>query len=408
MKTERPLPRFDCAAAPCVSACPAGQDIPRYLDAVARGDFPLAWEIITATNPFPNVQGMACNQRCRERCTRINYDSPLLIRDIKRTVALRMADGPTPSPVPATGRRVAVIGAGPSGLSCARFLALGGVEVHLYEGKDVLGGMAADAIPTYRLSDESLRRDVEAVLALGVILHRHTAADAELFRRLLKENDAVYVAVGAQESLPLGIPGEGAAGVVDHLSFLSAVRRGLPTGLGPQVAVIGGGNAAMDCARAAKRLVGADGCVTLVYRRSRREIGEGRAPPGRRPGNTSPSTARRATDGPSQRHAPQPEPALKAAKRPRGLRTRIDTYAPFPARNRHSLQRTARGSPEAPKAEKRRKKNVRPVRKPSSAGPDELLLKCVTEGSISCRRGCRGNVRQAAPAPFQWLSLIHI
>lgn len=272
VKTERPLPRFDCAAAPCVSACPAGQDVPRYLDAVARGDFTLAWEIITATNPFPNVQGMACNQRCRDRCTRINYDSPLLIRDIKRTVALRMADGPTPSPAPATGRRVAVIGAGPSGLSCARFLALGGVEVHLYEGKDVLGGMAGDAIPTFRLSDESLRRDVEAVLALGVILHRHTEVDADLFRELLKENDAVYVAVGAQESLPLGIPGEGAAGVLDHLSFLSAVRRGLPTGLGSRVAVIGGGNAAMDCARTARRLVGADGCVTLVYRRSRREM----------------------------------------------------------------------------------------------------------------------------------------
>lgn len=276
VKTERPLPRFDCAAAPCVSACPAGQDVPRYLDAVARGDFALAWKIITATNPFPNVQGMACNQRCRERCTRINYDSPLLIRDIKRTVAqcvaLSMADGPAPVPAPATGRRAAVIGAGPAGLSCARFLALGGVEVHLYEGKDVLGGMAGDAIPTFRLPDESLRRDVDAILALGVILHRHTPVDADLFQHLLKENDAVYVAVGAQESLRLGIPGEEAEGVLDHLSFLSALRRGLPTGLGSRVAVIGGGNAAMDCARAAKRLAGPHGEVALVYRRSRREM----------------------------------------------------------------------------------------------------------------------------------------
>lgn len=158
VKTERPLPRFDCAAAPCMSGCPAEQDIPRYLDAVARGDFELAWRVITATNPFPNVQGMACNHQCQSRCTRINYDKPLMIREVKRFVAEKMAEAASGVPAAQTGKRAAVIGAGPAGLSCARFLAAQGVEVHLYEEKPVLGGMAGDAIPAFRLTGDSLRR----------------------------------------------------------------------------------------------------------------------------------------------------------------------------------------------------------------------------------------------------------
>ena len=258
VKTERPLPRFDCAAAPCMSGCPAEQDIPRYLDAVARGDFELAWRVITATNPFPNVQGMACNHQCQSRCTRINYE--------------KMAEAASGVPAAQTGKRAAVIGAGPAGLSCARFLAAQGVEVHLYEEKPVLGGMAGDAIPAFRLTGDSLRRDIDTILELGVRLHKDTPVDAALFDTLAEENDAVYIAVGAQESLPLGIPGEDAAGVLDQLSFLSAVRRCEPTGIGSHAVVIGAGNSAMDCARAARRLVGEDGSVTIAYRRTRKEM----------------------------------------------------------------------------------------------------------------------------------------
>ena len=270
VKTERPLPRFDCAAAPCMSGCPAEQDIPRYLDAVARGDFELARRVITATNPFPNVQGMACNHQCQSRCTRINYDKPLMIREVKRFVAEKMAEAASGVPAAQTGKRAAVIGAGPAGLSCARFLAAQGVEVHLYEEKPVLGGMAGDAIPAFRLTGDSLRRDIDAILKLGVRLHKDTPVDAALFDTLAEENDAVYIAVGAQESLPLGIPGEDAAGVLDQLSFLSAVRRCEPTGIGSHAVVIGAGNSAMDCARAARRLVGENGSVTIAYRRTRK------------------------------------------------------------------------------------------------------------------------------------------
>ena len=272
VKTERPLPRFDCAAAPCMSGCPAEQDIPRYLDAVARDDFELAWRVITATNPFPNVQGMACNHQCQSRCTRINYDKPLMIREVKRFVAEKMAEAASGVPAAQTGKRAAVIGAGPAGLSCARFLAAQGVEVHLYEEKPVLGGMAGDAIPAFRLTGDSLRRDIDAILKLGVRLHKDTPVDAALFDTLAEENDAVYIAVGAQESLPLGIPGEDAAGVLDQLSFLSAVRRCEPTGIGSHAVVIGAGNSAMDCARAARRLVGENGSVTIAYRRTRKEM----------------------------------------------------------------------------------------------------------------------------------------
>ena len=276
IKNTRPLPRFDCAAAPCMAACPAGQAVPRYLDAVARGDFRLAWEVINATNPFPNTQGMACNHRCQDHCTRINYDRPLLIRDIKRFVAERMAAEPVPPAAPTTrpggaGKRVAVIGAGPSGLTCARFLAGQGVEVQIYEAKKIIGGMAGDAIPAFRLPGKSLQRDIDAILVPGVQVHAGTPVDAPLFARIRQEHDAVYIATGAQESLPLGIENEGAAGVVDQLTFLSGVRRGVPMEIGPDVVVIGGGNSAMDCARTARRLV-REGQVTIAYRRTRKEL----------------------------------------------------------------------------------------------------------------------------------------
>ena len=195
-----------------------------------------------------------------------------MIREVKRFVAEKMAEAASSVPAAQTGKRAAVIGAGPAGLSCARFLAAQGVEVHLYEEKPVLGGMAGDAIPAFRLTGDSLRRDIDAILKLGVRLHKDTPVDAALFDTLAEENDAVYIAVGAQESLPLGIPGEDAAGVLDQLSFLSAVRRCEPTGIGSHAVVIGAGNSAMDCARAARRLVGENGSVTIAYRRTRKEM----------------------------------------------------------------------------------------------------------------------------------------
>ena len=173
---------------------------------------------------------------------------------------------------PANGIKVAIIGAGPSGLACAHFLALDGFEVHLYEKKSFAGGWASDAIPEFRLDEASIKKDIDAILSLGVNMHYGAVVDAEKFEALRKTHDYIYIAVGAQEGIELGVPGEQAEGVMDQLAFLSAVRRGERPDLGRRVAVIGGGNSAMDAARTAKRLVGADGEVSVLYRRTRREM----------------------------------------------------------------------------------------------------------------------------------------
>jgi putative selenate reductase len=231
-----------------------------------------ALDVILETNPFPNMQGMVCDHLCQYKCTRMNYDSPLLIREIKRFVA-QQPDRVLPRKAAApNGLKVAVIGAGPSGLACAYFLALDGFAVDIFETKDIPGGMAADGIPTFRLDDRSLKKDIEGIVALGVKIHYGSKINLKRFEALRNTYQYVFVAVGAQKGLNLGIPGEDAPGVYDQISFLSAVRRGHAPELGQNVVVIGGGNAAMDAARTANRLVGPDGRVSIVYRRTREEM----------------------------------------------------------------------------------------------------------------------------------------
>ena len=272
IKTPRELTAFDCVKAPCVSTCPASQDIPGYMYHTARGDYQKAMDVILETNPFPNMQGMVCDHLCQYKCTRMNYDSPLLIREIKRFVA-RQQDRVLPRKAATpNGLKVAIIGAGPSGLACAYFLAIDGFAVDIYETKDIPGGMAADGIPTFRLDDDSLKKDIEGIVALGVKIHYGSQINLNRFEALRNTYQYVFVAVGAQKGLNLGIPGEDAPGVYDQISFLSAVRRGQAPELGQHVVVIGGGNAAMDAARTANRLVGPDGRVSIVYRRTREEM----------------------------------------------------------------------------------------------------------------------------------------
>ncbi len=272
IKTSRQLNVFDCIQAPCMTTCPVSQDIPAYMYYTARGDYAGAHQVIMETNPFPNIQGMVCDHLCQNKCTRINYDNPLLIREIKRFIAQKH-DGPTGlQPGPANGVRVAIVGAGPSGLACSYFLALGGFEVHIFENKAFAGGWASDAIPAFRLDEASIKKDIDAILALGVNIHYQAKIDRKRFEQFRRDFDYVYIAVGAQEGTGLGVPGEEAQGVMDQLNFLSAVRQGERPDLGKKVAVIGGGNSAMDAARTAKRLVGAGGEVSVVYRRTRREM----------------------------------------------------------------------------------------------------------------------------------------
>ncbi len=271
LKTLRPLDTFDCAGAPCVETCGVRQDIPEYLFWTAQGEFDKAWDVIARTNPMPRSTGMVCDHLCQLKCTRSQMDDPLRIRDIKRFIA-EGHHGVLPKPAAPNGLKVAVIGAGPSGLSCAYFLALAGFTVELFEGKEEAGGMVSGAIPAFRLTSDAVREDVAGVEKVVHKMHTGVAVDRALFDRLRDEHDYVFVGVGAQASKKLKVPGEELERVWDQITFLTSVRRGLKMNPGRRVVVIGGGDSAMDAARTSRRLVGTKGEVTVAYRRTRKEM----------------------------------------------------------------------------------------------------------------------------------------
>ncbi len=257
---------FDCIAAPCVAACPTCQDVPEYVGWLAAGDPKTSLQAILARNPLPTVTGYVCPAFCERRCTRWNYEKPVAIRALKRFAAER--GRVELMPLPPTGRRVAVVGAGPAGLSCAFYLALAGVEVEVFEAGPGPGGMIALA-PEFRLPRAALRQDVARLERLGVkfFYNRPLASAAELLDRGF---DAVFLAPGFPGEAKLGIPGEEGPGVLGALALFRALAQGERPDLGEKVVVVGGGNTAMDAARAAWRLTGRP--VTVVYRRSRAEM----------------------------------------------------------------------------------------------------------------------------------------
>ncbi len=296
IKTSRELGLFDCIHAPCTDTCPTNQDIPEYMHYTAYGDIPAAFAAIFRTNPFPSVTGMVCDHLCQLKCTRINYDNALHIREIKRFVAERSlplappvksgVDAPppapplnlsidTPPPAPpliGEGRKAAIIGAGPAGLSCAWFLRNAGLEVDIFEQKNLPGGMVSAAIPSFRLTSKATETDMTRILASGVHLHDNQLIDNEKFEGLLRDYDALFLASGAQKSVKLKIDGAESKGVIDPLQFLFDAKLNPEIRLGSNVVIIGGGNTAMDAARTAYRVVGKEGSVTVVYRRTIREM----------------------------------------------------------------------------------------------------------------------------------------
>lgn len=265
-KVTSPLGLFDCIAAPCVEACPAHQDVPTYAYHLARGEDDRALETILSHNPLPTLTGYICTHSCQTRCTRNNYEAPVSIRALKRFAAEHGHAVLTPAPD--TGRRVAVVGSGPSGLAAAFFLALSGVQVTIFEAKERPGGMPALA-PAFRLPPEALWADLERIRGLGVQIEpaHPVASPTELLGRGF---DAVYVACGFLQEAELDIPGIEGGGVYPALEFLERTAQGERLELGQKVVVIGGGNTAIDAARAARRLSGRP--VTLLYRRTRAEM----------------------------------------------------------------------------------------------------------------------------------------
>ncbi|MFZ4704374.1 MAG: putative selenate reductase subunit YgfK [Bacteroidales bacterium] len=272
IKTNRPLGFFDCIHAPCTDTCPTHQGIPDYMYYTSQGEISSAFETIFDTNPFPSVTGMVCDHLCQGKCTRINYDEALHIREIKRFVAESMTSDPSGKPFELNGRKAAIIGAGPAGLSCAWFLKRAGFEVDVYEQKNIAGGMVSSAIPSFRLTNEAIERDIQRILSSGVNLVDNYKINKENFEAIRLAHDVVFLATGAQKSAELTIDGINSQNVLDPLQFLFDVRQNLPTGLGKHVVIIGGGNTAMDAARTAYRLVGKEGKVTIVYRRSIKEM----------------------------------------------------------------------------------------------------------------------------------------
>ena len=270
---EQRCPSHSCQAlvtTACAAACPAHVNVPEYCGLTAEGRFGEALDVIRRRNPFPSVCGRACHHPCELFCRRGDVDDPVAIRHLKWFVADHFDEigEPRTWPGPREGR-VAVIGAGPAGLSAAYFLALMGREVTVFEASDVVGGTMATCIPAYRLPREALERDLAYLRRAGVTIE--TGRRIESLRELEDHGyAAIFVAVGAQHGMRLGIPGEELEGVYDALTLLRSVHASAVSRLEGRVVVIGGGNAAIDAARSALRL-GAE-TVTVLYRRTREEM----------------------------------------------------------------------------------------------------------------------------------------
>jgi putative selenate reductase len=271
-KTARPLGPFDCIKAPCTDECPINQKVPEYMNLVREGRWAEAAAITRADNPLPSILGRACNHLCENVCVRTHYDEPLAIREIKRAI---MDHEVTPEFAKSLARRsekIAVIGAGPCGLSVAYFLTLAGYAVEIFEARPYAGGMVSGTIPGYRAAMEKVRYDMDLVVSLGAKVHYNCAAGKDITLAQLRERGftAIVVAAGAQVGGRLNVEGEDAEGVYEALEFLRASRELHPPKLGSKVAIIGGGDVAMDCARTARRLGATD--AQIVYRRTLAEM----------------------------------------------------------------------------------------------------------------------------------------
>ncbi|MBC7336110.1 MAG: FAD-dependent oxidoreductase, partial [Clostridia bacterium] len=260
----------------CKRACPAGIDIQGFIALIACGEYAEAIKLIKETMPLPAVCGRVCPRFCEEKCRRNLVDEPVAICDLKRFVAdLDLAQNGQayrPTVKPPTGKKVAVVGGGPAGLSAAWFLAREGHAVTIFEAAPALGGMLRYGIPAYRLPKDVLDREIGLITELCAEVRLNTALGRDFTVADLKAQgfDAIFVGLGAQASQSLRVPGEELAGVIGGVDFLRRVASGERVTVGRRVAVVGGGNTAMDAARTSLRL-GAEE-VLVLYRRSRQEM----------------------------------------------------------------------------------------------------------------------------------------
>ncbi len=304
IKTTRPLTPFDCISAPCKYTCPAHQDVPLYISHVAAGNYHDALNVILQTNSLPSTTAKVCDHTCTNRCTRQNYDNSLHIRQIKHFALTHGQSQPPHLSKKASNIKVAVIGAGPSGLSCAYYLALRQVTVHIYEATNIAGGTVSHVIPPFRISPQDIQIDIQRIQALGVQIFYNQKINQEMFQTLRQTYSHIYIAVGASISTRLNIPNEDSPYVIDALTFLKISRlvfshqiqtlqdnpnlppiQTLFTSQTPifskkvssdkalKILIVGGGNSAIDAARTARRLLThPDSQVIILYRRTLEEM----------------------------------------------------------------------------------------------------------------------------------------
>jgi len=255
---------------PCMANCPADVDIPGYVALVHSKRYADAVRLIRKDNPFPTACALVCEHPCENRCRRNIMDAPVNIRALKRAAVDGAGSVPAPDCMPSTGKKVAVIGGGPSGLSAAYYLQLMGHQVTVYEQRPALGGMLRYGIPAYRLPREKLQADIDVILSTGVRAMLNcrigSGKDEISMNKLREDYDAVYISIGAHQDKKVGMEGEDAEGVISAVELLGNIGDGkYPDFTGKRVCVIGGGNVAMDCTRTAIRC-GAEK-VQTVYRR---------------------------------------------------------------------------------------------------------------------------------------------
>ena len=252
---------------PCVALCPAGVDIPGYMALVGEDRCADAVRLIRKDTPFPVACAYICEHPCEARCRRNMIDDAINIRGLKRYAVDHAGEVPQPACAPATGKRVAIVGGGPSGLSCAYYLALMGHKVTVFEEAKQLGGMLRYGIPNYRFPRHLLDAEIQSILSLGIEVHTGVTVGKDIWiEDLQKQYDCLYIAIGAHQDKKTGIPGEHSKNVISAVEMLRDIGDDIMLDFtGKKVVVIGGGNVAMDVTRSSIRL-GAEK-VTCVYRR---------------------------------------------------------------------------------------------------------------------------------------------
>ena len=257
---------------PCVALCPAGVDIPGYIALIREGRCADAVRLIRKDNPFPTACALICEHPCEARCRRNMLDSSVNIRGLKRYAVDNAGVVPAPVCGPSTGKRVAIVGGGPSGLSAAYYLQLMGHSCTVFELRPKLGGMLRYGIPNYLFPRERLQEDIDCILSTGVEIKYNTKIGESLtIDDLRRQYDAVYVSIGAQSDKKVGIEGEESKNVYSAVDLLGSIGSDNPPDFtGKRVVVIGGGNVAMDCVRSSLRLGASE--AKIVYRRRKEDM----------------------------------------------------------------------------------------------------------------------------------------